>query len=71
MKHSNYGFNEFVVALGYKGDDIKRYFLDYFSVNSNLRIKLDSGEVAATNGNAETVNLIDIGTFFSTDFVSV
>lgn len=53
MKHSNYGFNEFVVARGHKGDDIKRYFLDYFSVNSNLRIKLDSGEVAATNGNAD------------------
>ena len=33
MKHySRYGFNEFVLALGYKGDQIKRYFLDYHAV---------------------------------------
>ena len=30
MKHyAHYGFKEFVAALGYKGDSIKRYFLDY------------------------------------------
>ena len=28
-RYAHYGFNEFVVALGYKGDVIKRYFLDY------------------------------------------
>jgi glucose-1-phosphate cytidylyltransferase len=33
MKHySKYGFNEFVLALGHKGDQIKRYFLDYHAV---------------------------------------
>ncbi len=32
MKHyAHYGFNEFVVALGYKGEVIKRYFLDYYA----------------------------------------
>ena len=30
MKHyCNYGFKEFFIALGYKGEVIKRYFLDY------------------------------------------
>ena len=30
MRHyAHYGFREFVIALGYKGDQIKRYFLDY------------------------------------------
>ena len=30
MKHyAHYGFNEFVVALGYKGEYIKRYMVDY------------------------------------------
>lgn len=61
VKHYDYGSNEFVVALGYQGDDIKRYLPDYFSVNSNVRIRHDSGEVDATNGNAETLNLIDTG----------
>ena len=29
--YAHFGFREFVVALGYKGDVIKRYFLDYAS----------------------------------------
>ncbi len=30
MKHyAHYGFNDFYIALGYKGDSIKHYFLDY------------------------------------------
>ena len=30
MKHyAHYGFKEFFVALGYKGEVVKRYFLDY------------------------------------------
>ena len=30
MKHyAHYGFDEFVVALGYKGEHIKRWFVDY------------------------------------------
>ncbi len=34
MKHyAHYGFNEFFVALGYKGEVIKRYFLDYTPLN--------------------------------------
>ena len=28
--YASYGFNEFVVALGYKGELIKDYFLNYF-----------------------------------------
>src|SRR4029077_8865160 len=36
MKHyARYGFNEFVLALGYKGDQIKRYFLDYHAVGQD------------------------------------
>ena len=34
MKHyAHYGFDEFVVALGYKGEVIKRYFLDYAALD--------------------------------------
>ena len=28
--YSEQGFNEFVIALGYKGEVIKRYFIDYY-----------------------------------------
>jgi glucose-1-phosphate cytidylyltransferase len=46
MKHyAHYGFQEFLVALGYKGEYIKRYFLDYYTLNGSMTIDLASGEV--------------------------
>ena len=46
MKHyAHYGFREFFVALGYKGDQIKRYFLDYHHLNSNMTIDLSDGHI--------------------------
>jgi len=39
MKHySHYGFNEFCIALGYKGDSIKEYFSDLHYLNGNLTV---------------------------------
>jgi glucose-1-phosphate cytidylyltransferase len=64
MKHyAHYGFKDFVVALGYKGDDIKRYFLDYFSVNKDLTVELGTGRVTTKNGDGEDwrVELVDTG----------
>ena len=37
---SSHGFNEFIIALGYKGELIKRYFLQYSELQSNLKIDL-------------------------------
>ena len=46
MKHySRYGFDEFVLALGYKGDLIKRYFLDYHALGRDMTISLENGHV--------------------------
>ena len=42
MRHyAHYGFKEFVIALGYKGEVIKKYMVDYSSLNSNLTVKLE------------------------------
>jgi glucose-1-phosphate cytidylyltransferase len=38
-----FGLREFVVALGYKGDHIRRYFADYHANASNLRVDLYRG----------------------------
>ncbi len=43
--YGNFGFNEFVLALGYKGEAIKKYFLNYYSLDSDLRIDLRTGAV--------------------------
>ncbi len=55
MKHySTYGFKEFVVALGYKGEYIKRYMTEYCALAPDLRVFLKSGQIAPhANGNGE------------------
>jgi glucose-1-phosphate cytidylyltransferase len=67
MHYSTYGFKEFVVALGYKGEYIKRYMADYCALAPDLRISLRQGRVEPHgNGNGRpaedwTVDLIDTG----------
>src|ERR1700690_2677083 len=64
MKHySWYGFNDFYVALGYKGEVIKKYFLDYYALSGDMSISLSCGHVDVNEGNAENwnVHLIDTG----------
>ena len=46
IKHyAHYGFKEFYLALGYRGEVIKRFFMDYHSLNGNISIDLASGQV--------------------------
>lgn len=64
LKHyARYGFSEFVLALGYKGEAIKRYFLDYQALSGDLTIELGKGEVKARTPTAEdwTLHLMDTG----------
>jgi len=64
MKHyAHYGFKEFFIALGYKGEVIKRYFLDYYTLNGSLTINLSNGDVQVHNKECEDwiVHLIDTG----------
>ena len=74
MHYSTYGFKEFAVALGYKGEYIKRYMADYCSLAPDLRISLATGKVEphgngrrngtpAVDGPTEdwVVDLIDTG----------
>lgn len=64
MKHyAHYGFKEFFIALGYKGDAIKRYFLDYYSLTGSMTINLSGGKIETHGRTCEdwTVHLIDTG----------
>ncbi len=64
MKHySRHGFTEFVVALGYRGDDIKKFFLDYLSLNGDLSVRTAERSVTRLHDEADawTVNLVDTG----------
>lgn len=64
MKHySHHGFRRFVLALGYKGEVIKRYMVDYCSLQSDLTVELGKGSVRPHGAGADdwTVDLIDTG----------
>ncbi|HMG74744.1 MAG TPA: glucose-1-phosphate cytidylyltransferase [Pyrinomonadaceae bacterium] len=64
MKHyAHHGFNEFFIALGYKGEMVKRYFLDYYSLNGSMTVNLSSGSVEMREKECEdwVVHLIDTG----------
>ena len=38
--YAHYGYSDFILALGYKGNVIKDYFLNYFYYNNDITIQL-------------------------------
>ena len=64
MKHySHFSFREFVIAVGYKGDQIKKYLLDYSRFNGSLKIDMRTGRVWPEPHECDdwTVELADTG----------
>ncbi len=61
--YASQGFNEFVVALGYKGEVIKKYFLDYAKLQSDISVDLKSGSVSFKRDCSEnwSIDLVDTG----------
>lgn len=43
--YASKGYNEFIVALGYKADIIKNYFLNYASLNADFTVDMATGDV--------------------------
>ncbi|PVX26819.1 MAG: glucose-1-phosphate cytidylyltransferase [Candidatus Bathyarchaeum sp.] len=66
MHYSHYGFNEFVIALGYKGESITRWMKESCNFDRNIIIKTPTSEtvVHATNDLRQpdwTINLVETG----------
>ncbi len=62
--YATQGFKDFFLALGYKGEIIKRYFLDYHSLSGNMTINLSNGKAEISEKEPLedwTINLIDTG----------
>ena len=61
--YSHYGFNDFIICLGYKGYMIKEYFMNYFLHNSDITIDIakNSVEVHDTKTEAFKVTLVETG----------
>ncbi len=61
--YSAYEFNEFVIALGYKSEWIKKFFLNYYHLSQDFSIYTKDGHIDTHNGKFEDwiVRLIDTG----------
>ena len=62
------GITEFIIALGYKGEVIKEYFLNFYAVNNDISIDLESGETTIHDGKQPgwKVHLVDTGLYTQT-----
>ena len=61
--YSNYGFNDFIICLGYKGYIIKEYFANYFLHQSDVTFDMKKNKMKIHSSHAEpwSVTLIDTG----------
>jgi len=61
--YSHYGFNDFIICLGYKGYVLKEYFMNYFLHNSDITVDLGANKVEIHDTNAEAfkVTLVETG----------
>lgn len=61
--YSHYGFNDFVILLGYKGYIIKEYFANYFLHQSDISVDIKTGKIEILNTTSEAwkITLVDTG----------
>ncbi len=62
--YARHGVKEFIVALGYKGEMIKDYFLNFYAFNKDISVDLESGKTTIHGGAQHEdwrVHLVDTG----------
>ena len=61
--YEHYGYNDFIICLGYKGYIIKEFFINYFYHNSDVTIDLNSNKIEVHKSNKDSfkVTLVDTG----------
>jgi glucose-1-phosphate cytidylyltransferase len=66
--YAAYGFNEFILALGYKAEVIKEYFLNFYALNNDISIDLAAGKTIIHHGNQPNwkIHLVDTGLYTET-----
>jgi glucose-1-phosphate cytidylyltransferase len=61
--YAHFGHDDFYLALGYKADVVKEYFLNYYALNSDFKINLKSGKIQSHQASKVNwdVTLVDTG----------
>jgi len=62
------GVTDFIIAVGYKGDMIKNYFLNFYAINNDISVDLANGATTIHNGNKFNwkIHLVDTGLYTQT-----
>ena len=60
--------NEFIIALGYKAEIIKEYFLNFYAINNDISIDLSTGKTTIHDGKQPNwkIHLVDTGLYTDT-----
>ncbi|MCL4377188.1 MAG: glucose-1-phosphate cytidylyltransferase [Actinobacteria bacterium] len=64
--YSSYGFNDFIICLGYKGFLIKEYFANYFLHNSDITVNLKNNHIEVLHTHTESFNITMVDTGLET-----
>jgi glucose-1-phosphate cytidylyltransferase len=66
--YSAYSIDEFIIALGYKGEFIKKYFMNFYAINNDITVDLATGENIIHDGNQPQwkIHLVDTGLYTQT-----
>jgi len=61
--YERYGYNDFIICLGYKGHLIKEYFINYYLYNSDITVELKNNKLEVHYSSSESfaVTLVDTG----------
>jgi glucose-1-phosphate cytidylyltransferase len=61
--YGTHGFNDFVIALGYKAEIVKEYFVNFYALNNDISVDLTTGKTIIHEGNQPKwkVDLVDTG----------
>ena len=66
--YAAHGVNEFIIALGYKAEVIKEYFLNFYAINNDISVDLSNGKTVIHDGNQPDwkIHLVDTGLYTQT-----
>jgi glucose-1-phosphate cytidylyltransferase len=66
--YAAHGITEFIIALGYKGEVIKEYFLNFYAINNDISVDLATGKTTIHDGNQPhwKIHLVDTGLYTQT-----
>lgn len=64
--YAHYGYKDFILPLGYKGEIIKQYFANYFFMANDVNVDIGRGQLEMINKKAEDFNVTMIDTGLNT-----